>query len=247
VHRSRDCIEPDTGADGYPQKTPIGTGGAAIVSTSGHRETKRPKEVAALRSLRNLVLLVLAGAFLLGVWSVHHPQAVKPQAPSGPAFRTAAVSEAHGGRLTARLIGIQTSRQEGFDRVEFTFDRAPPSWRVGYASAIRDAAGRRLALRGRALLAVSFQPAVAHRVGGDSSFGPRSRTPAYDALQQVTLASDLEGRVQFGFGLDTRTGFRVLEASTPSRIIVDVRAPSRPRAAGAVATTQPYPTHPRYP
>jgi hypothetical protein len=181
--------------------------------------------VAATRSLRNLVLLVLAGAFLLGVWSTHRPPAATPRPASGPAFRTAVVSQAHGAPPAARLVGIQTSRQEGFDRVEFTFDRAPPGWRAGYTSAIRDAAGRQVTLRGKALLSVAFQPAVAHRVGGASSFGARSRTPAYAALQEVRLASDLEGRVQFGLGLATRAGFRVLEATAPSRIIVDVKVP----------------------
>jgi hypothetical protein len=161
----------------------------------------------------------------LGVWSTHRPPAATPRPASGPAFRTAAGSQAHGAHPAARLVGIQTSRQEGFERVEFTFDRAPPGWRAGYTSAIRDAAGRQVALRGKALLSVAFQPAVAHRVGGASSFGARSRTPAYAALQEVRLASDLEGRVQFGLGLATRAGFRVLEATAPSRIIVDVKAP----------------------
>lgn len=178
-----------------------------------------------MRPLRNLALLVLVGAFLLGVWSTHRPPAIEPKPPSGPAFHMAAVSQAHQGRSTARLVGIQTSRQGGYDQVAFTFDRAPPSWRVGYASAIRDGAGRRLAMRGRALLAMSFQPAQAHRPGGESSFGPRSRTPAFDTLQQVRLASDIEGRLQFGIGLDERTGFRVLEAAAPPRVIVDVRTP----------------------
>lgn len=178
-----------------------------------------------MRSLRNLVLLVLAGAFLLGVWSSHRPPAAKPKPPTGPAFRTAAVSGTHSGRPTARLVGIQTSRQEGYDRVEFTFDRAVPSWRVGYTSAIRDGAGRRMTLQGRAPLAVAFQPAQAHQQGGASSFGALSRTPGYDSLRQVRLASDIEGRVRFSLGLDTRVGFRVLEATTPSRIIVDVRTP----------------------
>lgn len=178
-----------------------------------------------MRSLRNLVLLVLAGAFLLGVWSSHHPPAAKLEPPTGPAFRTAAVAGTHTGRPTARLVGIQTSQQEGYDRIEFTFDRAAPSWRVGYASAIRDGAGRRVPLQGRALLAVAFQPAQAHQQGGTSSFGPLSRTPGYDSLRQVRLASDIEGGVRFGLGLDTRVGFRVLEATTPTRIIVDVRTP----------------------
>lgn len=187
--------------------------------------TEAQREAAATRSVRNLLLVVLAGAFLLGVWSTHRPPAAKPAPLSGPAFRTTTVSAAHSGRPTARLVGIRTSRQEGFDRVEFIFDRAPPSWRVGYAPAIRDGAGRPMALRGRGLLAVAFQPAVAHRVGGASSFGARSRTPAFSALQQIRLASDIEGRVQFGLGLNTRVGFRVLEATTPSRLIVDVRTP----------------------
>ena len=168
---------------------------------------------------------MLAGAFLLGVWSSHRPPAATPTTPSGPAFRTAPVSHGHGDRRAARLVGIQTSRREGFDRVEFTFDRAPPGWRVGYASAVRDGAGRPVAVRGRAVLAVAFEPAVAHRVGGASSFGPRSRTPGDDALEQIRLVSDIEGRVQLGLGLGTRAGFRVLEATAPSRVIVDIRAP----------------------
>jgi hypothetical protein len=167
----------------------------------------------------------LAGAFLLGVWSTHRPPALKPKPTSGPAFRTAAVSQAHGGATPARLVGIQTSRQRGYDRVEFTFDRGAPSWRVAYASAIRDDAGRLVAVQGPALLSVAFQPAQAHGVDGGSSFGPQSRTPGYDSLRQVRLASDVEGRVRFGLGLAARGGFRVLEASTPPRVIVDVRTP----------------------
>jgi hypothetical protein len=178
-----------------------------------------------MRSLRNLVLLVLGGAFLLGVWSSHRPPAFKPRPPSGPAFHTTAASAAHSGGHTARLVGIRTSQQDGFDRVEFTFDRAPPSWRVSYAPVIRDGAGRSVAMQGRALLAIAFQPAQAHRPGGSSSLGQPSRTPGYDALRQVRLVSDLEGQVRFGLGLDARTGFRVLEGTAPSRIIVDVRTP----------------------
>jgi hypothetical protein len=168
---------------------------------------------------------VLAGAFLLGVWSTHRPPALKPKTPSGPAFQTAAVSHAHDGTTPARLVGIQTSRQGGYDRVEFTFDRRAPSWRVGYASAIRDDAGRRVAVQGPALLSVAFQPAQAHGVDGDPSFGAPSRTPDYASLRQVRLASDVEGKVRFGLGLTARRGFRVLEASTPARVIVDVRTP----------------------
>jgi hypothetical protein len=177
-----------------------------------------------MRPLRNLVLLVIAAAFLFGAWSSHHRPAPRRAPVSGPAFRTATVSAAHGGP-TARLVGIQTSRQQGFDRVEFVFDRGPPGWRAGYAPVIRDGAGRTVTLRGEALLAVAFRPAQAHRPGGVSSFGARSRTPASDSLQEVRLAGDIEGRVRFGLGLHARAGFRVLEATAPPRIIVDVGTP----------------------
>jgi hypothetical protein len=180
-------------------------------------------EVTPTRPLRNLVLLVLAGAFLLGVWSTHRPPAFKPKTPSGPAFRTVAESGSHGGTRPARLVGIQTSRQDGFDRVEFTFDQRMPSWRVGYASAIRDAAGRRVPVQGAAALSVTFQPAQVRDADGGSSFGPESRSPNFGAVRQVRLAGDVEGNVRFGVGLAARGGFRVLEASTPPCVIIDVR------------------------
>jgi len=177
-----------------------------------------------MRSVRNLVLLVLVGAFLLGVWSTHRPRPARSEPSSKPPFRTAAESRAHTGQPTARLTGVETSRQDGFDRVEFTFDGAVPSWRIGYAPVVRDGAGGVLALQGRAPLAVAFRPAQAHDPGGSSSFGPQSRTPGYGSLRQVRLAGDIEGRVRFGLGLGARAGFRVLEATGPPRIIVDIRA-----------------------
>jgi hypothetical protein len=168
----------------------------------------------------------MVGAFLLGAWSVHRPPAARSQgtSPSAPAFHTAAVGRAHPGRPAGRLVAVQASRQAGFDRVVFVFDRALPGWQVAYVPAVQDGAGRRLPLQGDAFLAVTFRPAQAHDPGGDPSYQPQSITPAYDSIRQVRLAGDFEGRVRLGLGLRARTGFRVLEASEPPRIIVDVRA-----------------------
>jgi hypothetical protein len=176
-----------------------------------------------MRPLRNLVLLVLAGAFLLGVWSTHRPPALR-RAPSGPAFGTAAAERTRDGGSAGRLVSVRASRQNGFDRVELTFDRALPSWQVAYVRGLQDGAGRRLALQGRAFLEVTVRPALAHDAGGRPSFSPQSITPAYDSLRQVRLAGDFEGQVRLGLGLRARTGFRVLEANGPPRVIVDVRA-----------------------
>jgi hypothetical protein len=172
------------------------------------------------------LLLILVGAFLAGVWSTHRPPAARSQSqpPSGPPFQTAAAARSHDGQPAGRLIWVHPSRQEGFDRVEFAFDRALPSWRVAYVSSLRDGADGRLPLQGRAVLGVSFHPVLAHDPGGDPSFQPQTITPSYDSLRQVRLAGDFEGRVRLGLGLRARTGFRVLESSEPPRIIVDVRA-----------------------
>lgn len=179
-----------------------------------------------MQPLRKLFLLVLAGAFLLGAWSAHGPPAARSQSrpPSGPPFHTTAAARSHQGQPASRLISVRTTRQDGFDRVEFAFDRALPGWQVAYVSALRDGAGRRLPLQGRAVLGVTFRPALAHDRGGDPSFEPQSITPAYDSLRQVRLAGDFEGRVRLGLGLRARAGFRVLESSEPPRIVVDVRA-----------------------
>jgi hypothetical protein len=178
-----------------------------------------------VRPLRNLFLLVMVGAFLLGVWSVHRPPADRGQRrpPSGPPFHTAAAARTHDVRPASRLISVRTSRQDGFDRVEFAFDRALPGWRVAYVPVLLDGAGRRLPLQGRAVLGLTFRPALARDPGGGPSFAPQSVTPAYDSLRQVRLAGDLEGRVRLGLGVRDHGGFRVLESSRPPRIIVDLR------------------------
>jgi hypothetical protein len=168
----------------------------------------------------------MVGAFLLGVWSTHRPPAARSQdrSPSAPPFQTAAAARAHPDQPAGRLVAVRASRQAGFDRVEFAFDRALPGWQVAYVPAVQDAAGRHVPLQGHAFLALTFRPAQAHDPGGDPSYQPQSITPAYDSLRQVRLAGDFEGRVRLGLGLRARTGFRVLEASQPPRIIVDVRA-----------------------
>ncbi len=178
-----------------------------------------------MRPLRNLFLLVIVGAFLLGVWSVHRPPATRGQRrpPSGPPFHTAAAARAHDGQPASRLISVRTSRLAGFDRVEFAFDRAVPGWQVAYVPVLLDGAGRRLPLQGRAVLGLTFRPALARDPGGDPSFEPRSITPVYDSLREVRLAGDIEGRVRLGLGVRDRSGFRVLESSQPPRIIVDLR------------------------
>jgi hypothetical protein len=177
---------------------------------------------AAVRTIFRALLLLLAIAFAAGVWQARHPPAGSRAGDPAP-FRTQALERSRLTRPAPQLVAVQTARRGGHDRVLFSFRGALPGYRVGYVQEVRDEAGRRLPLRGRAYLSVVFEPALAHDRAGAPTFSPRTITTGYPGLRQVRFAGDFEGRVAFGVGVADRDGFRVTELAGPSRIAVDVR------------------------
>jgi hypothetical protein len=175
-----------------------------------------------MRVMGRAVLLLLAVAFLAGVWEARYG---RDQGPAGrsDSFRTGPLERAHQPSPTPELVAVRTVRGDGYDRVLFTFRGAPPGYRVRYVTGVTDQGGRRLPLRGEAFLAVSFEPALARDPGGAPTFPAGTLTPGYPSLRQVRFAGDFEGRVSFGLGVAGRDGFRVRELADPVRIAVDVR------------------------
>jgi hypothetical protein len=171
-----------------------------------------------MAALGRAFLLVLVIAFLAGAWQARHP----PGGGSAP-FRTAAVERAGDGRAAPELVSVRTARGDGYDRVLFTFRGGTPGYRVGYVETVRDEAGRPLALRGGADLAVAFAPAQAHGPDGSPTFQGGTVSTDYPGLRQVRFVGDFEGRVAFGVGVAGRGGFRVTELTGPDRVAVDVR------------------------
>ena len=104
----------------------------------------------------------------------------------------------------------------------FTFEGSLPGYQVRYVPRATDAAGRRLPLRGAAVLEVAFEPARAHGPDGQPTFPDGTLTPGSPVLRQVRLADDFEGQVSFGLGVASRGGFRVSELRNPPRVTVDV-------------------------
>ena len=125
----------------------------------------------------------------------------------------------------ARLSGVRTGAQTGYDRVVFEFSGAlPGSESVEYVAALQsDGAGTPVAVRGAVSLKVVFSIAEAHNVDGSASF-PQGRRidPGLTTLKEVALIGDFEGYVTFGLGLAGKVGFRVFELSNPSRVVIDV-------------------------
>lgn len=129
----------------------------------------------------------------------------------------------------ARLSGVRTGAQPGYDRVVFDFSGAlPGSESVEYVAALQaDGSGAPVSVPGRAFLKVVFSIAEAHNADGSASFPQGRRIDAgLTTLKEVALIGDFEGYVTFGLGLAGKVGFRVFELANPSRVVIDVaRAP----------------------
>jgi hypothetical protein len=132
------------------------------------------------------------------------------------------------GTPQARLAAVRTGSHDGFDRVVFEFEgSALPGYRVEYrAEPIRRCgSGTAADLAGSARVLVRMTPATAHR---DKGPGPaamvkdQERRLQMEALRELEMLCDFEGSVEWGLGLVDKRRYRVLELSSPPRLVVDV-------------------------
>jgi hypothetical protein len=172
-----------------------------------------------MRTMARVGVLVLVVAFFAGVWDTRHEQERRSGSPAP--FRTEPVERSRLTRPAPELVSVQAVERKGYDRVLFTFQGAMPGYQVRYVPEVADQGGRPLPLRGKAFLAVTFDPA--HHPGGEPTVSTATLTPGSPVLRQVRFAGDFEGQVTFGLGLAGRDGFRVSELRGPTRVAVDVR------------------------
>src|SRR4029453_6213847 len=165
-------------------------------------------------------VLVLVVAFFAGVWDTRHGQERRPGSPAP--FRTEPVERSRLTRPAPELALVEAGERKGDAGGVFTFPGAMPGYQVRYVPEVADQGGRPLPLRGKAFLAVTFDPARAPDPGGESTVSTAALTPGSPVLRQVRFAGDFEGQVTFGLGLAGRDGFRVSELRGPTRVAVDV-------------------------
>ena len=146
-----------------------------------------------MRTMAKAVGLLLAVAFLAGLWQQRYGEEARPGGSSAP-FRTAPATRSHAPRTAPELLSVATAERDGHDRVTFTFQGSAPGWRVRYV------------------------PKVAGTGGQAVPLGPGAVS-----VRQVRFAGDFEGQVRFGIGVAGRDGFRVVEQGDPTRVAVDVR------------------------
>ncbi|HEX2373831.1 MAG TPA: hypothetical protein VHO93_07595 [Actinomycetota bacterium] len=170
-------------------------------------------------------LLVAATTALL-LTAVFDPAA--GLASSQPGFSTEPRVVEHPPVGSAKLVGLRAGRHPGFDRVVFQLDGPIPAYySVRYVPVARlDGSGEPLRLRGSAFLEVVVR-APTHDEDYRPVLTPTRLRPEFPALREVNAPASFEGQTTAGIGVAQRVGFRVMELTGPTRIVIDLAHPQR--------------------
>jgi hypothetical protein len=177
-----------------------------------------------MRVVRLLVRLLVAAAAALLITAVFDPAAglASPQ----PGFSTQPRVVEHPPVGSPKLTSLRAGRHQGFDRVVFQLDGPIPSYySVRYVPVVRlDGSGAPLRLRGTAFLEVVVR-APTHDQNYQPVLRPTQLRPDLPALREVNAPGSFEGQTTAGIGVTQRVGFRVLELTNPTRIVIDLAHP----------------------
>lgn len=127
---------------------------------------------------------------------------------------------------TPVLVDVRAAHHRGYDRVvfEFTGD-GPTSFSTRYVDRlVADASGIRLAIGGRAILAVTMQGVDAHTAAGAVPV-PGRLAFALKNVTSTVRSGDFEAVVSYGIGLQKRTHVTTFRLSDPARVVVDIDTP----------------------
>jgi LPXTG-motif cell wall-anchored protein len=179
-----------------------------------------------MRVARLLVRLLVAAVAALLITVAFDPAA--GLASTQPGFSTQPKVVEHPPVGSPTLVGLRTGRHAGFDRVVFQLDGPIPSYySVRYVPVVRlDGSGAPLRLRGAAFLEVVVR-APTHDQDYRPVLTPTRLRPDFPALREVNAPGSFEGQTTAGIGVSSRVGFRVLELTDPTRIVIDLAHPQR--------------------
>ncbi len=129
------------------------------------------------------------------------------------------------GAAGATLVDVRTAAHAAFDRLVFEFEGGVPAYSVERLDgpARECGSGRPVDVAAPAGLRVRFQATSAHTDAGQPTVGNRSRQPALDRLRTLRMTCDFEGVVAWAAGLAAAPKVRILQLSSPPRLVVDVR------------------------
>jgi hypothetical protein len=138
----------------------------------------------------------------------------------------------------ATVYDVRVAHHDGYDRLVFAFPTANtmPQYELNQqttAHFVRDASGQPVTLNGSAGIRVVLRNA-------DIVTGSPSDLKAnLPEIREVAQIGNFERVVSYGVGLTTPTCFRVLELSSPTRLVIDVATPAPAATSPAAATAAP--------
>jgi hypothetical protein len=133
---------------------------------------------------------------------------------------------------TALLERIAVGRHEGYDRVVFQFTNTLPGYRVQYVQPPlkEDGSGNPVEIKGNAFLVVRMEPASGFDLNTGEGVmiykGPRrleGSAAGTSVVQELVRTGDFEAVLTWAIGLSDKVDFRVQTATSPLRLIVDLR------------------------
>jgi hypothetical protein len=136
------------------------------------------------------------------------------------------------GSETALLDRIAVGRHEGYDRVVFQFRNGVPGYRVGYVQPPlkEDGSGNPVSVQGNAVVVVRMEPASGFDLNTGEGVltykGPKRIDGAgagASVVHELVRTGDFEAVLSWAIGLSDKVDFRVRTATSPSRLIVDLR------------------------
>ena len=178
-----------------------------------------------------LALVLLAGAAACSGDSGEEadpPAASDPSATSFPAD-TRPADGGHGSGNGLGLVGVRTSRHDGYDRVVFDFDgTGTPGWRVSYwKRPVSDGSGEPVVLEGEVYLQVILRGLGLPFDTGIEPFGDdTTRVPGTgtQGVAEIAPGGVFEGDQLAYIGLTgAKRPFRAFVLADPARVVVDVR------------------------
>jgi hypothetical protein len=124
------------------------------------------------------------------------------------------------------VVALRAAHNIGFDRLVIEFsDQAVPSYEIKSSTDILgSASGFSIRIDGNAIFSIRVS-GQAHTDAGQPSYAqPDPFRPALPLIREVRLASDFEGVVIFGVGLERMACPSVLILASPPRLVLDFPA-----------------------
>ena len=186
-------------------------------------------------TLRVHLRFTLAAA-ALGLAAVSAAGTVSASADDLGAFSCTAKAGGTTG-ASGTVTSIRFAHHDGYDRLVFGFatSNTMPEYQLtpqSSATFAQDASGRPVALQGAAgIRAVLRNSDIVAGAPGDQKAG-------LPELREVANIGNFERVVSYGIGLNDAACFRVIELTSPTRLVIDVQTPPTASATAATSPSQ---------